>query len=222
MRSIRVLTLNLFLVLSMELGVTAFSQVTVNAPKGLLNRDKPSTSTTVTKEKPKAQEPVKKPEPKSGETISTSDNWSELPQSVPSKTETKAQPKKKRLLTDADRKNYRFSDQAVKKRVTGYRIQVLFSSGRQARAIARERAKELALRFPQYRSYISYNAPQWRLRIGDFKNRGDAAKAPGDALAAPFRAGKDGRVPFQHVQAVRAVALPFVQLDPVVHIRSLK
>lgn len=177
MRSIRVLTLNLFLVLSMELGVTAFSQVTVNAPKGLLNRDKPSTSTTVTKEKPKAQEPVKKPEPKSGETISTSDNWSELPQSVPSKTETKAQPKKKRLLTDADRKNYRFSDQAVKKRVTGYRIQVLFSSGRQARAIARERAKELALRFPQYRSYISYNAPQWRLRIGDFKNRGDAAKA---------------------------------------------
>ena len=33
------------------------------------------------------------------------------------------------------------------------------------------------MKFPQYRSYISYNAPTWRLRLGDFKTHGDAQAA---------------------------------------------
>ena len=35
----------------------------------------------------------------------------------------------------------------------------------------------ITMKFPQYRSYISYKAPSWRLRIGDFKTRGEAQAA---------------------------------------------
>ena len=63
------------------------------------------------------------------------------------------------------------------KQVTGYRIQVLFSSRRGARNLAYARAKELAMAFPQYHYYVSYNAPQWRLRVGDFTRRESARRA---------------------------------------------
>ena len=33
------------------------------------------------------------------------------------------------------------------------------------------------MKFPQYRSYISYKAPSWRLRIGDFKTQQEAKAA---------------------------------------------
>ena len=33
------------------------------------------------------------------------------------------------------------------------------------------------MKFPQYRSYISYKAPAWRLRIGDFKTKREAQAA---------------------------------------------
>lgn len=172
MREIRVWALNFLFVLTMLLGCNAFSQVTVNAPKGLLNREKPSTNTKAAKEKPKVQEPVKKPESKS-----IGDSWTEFQNSDSEKNDTKTQPRKRKTISDSDRKSYRFSNQTVVNRVGGYRIQVLFSSSKQARTVARKRAKEFALEFPQYRSYISYNAPQWRLRIGDFKTKGEAKKA---------------------------------------------
>ena len=31
--------------------------------------------------------------------------------------------------------------------------------------------------FPQYHYYVSYNAPQWRLRVGDFTRRESARRA---------------------------------------------
>ena len=57
---------------------------------------------------------------------------------------------------------------------SGYRVQVLFSSAKNGRAIAQQRAKKIALKYPQYRAYMSYVAPRWRLRFGDFKTYEDA------------------------------------------------
>ena len=74
-------------------------------------------------------------------------------------------------------KDYSLSNQSVRKRAAGYRIQVYFSSSRQGRNEARSRAREVALKYPHYRTYISYVAPQWRLRIGDFKSKQEAQKA---------------------------------------------
>lgn len=53
--------------------------------------------------------------------------------------------------------------------VSGYRVQVLFTSAKNGRSLAQQRARKIALKYPQYRSYMTYVAPRWRLRIGDFK-----------------------------------------------------
>lgn len=70
------------------------------------------------------------------------------------------------------------SQQTIQARGTGYRIQAYSDNNMQsAKAAAQQRARAIAMKFPQYRSYISYNAPSWRLRIGDFKSQEDAQKA---------------------------------------------
>ncbi|MGM9868068.1 MAG: SPOR domain-containing protein [Sodaliphilus sp.] len=53
--------------------------------------------------------------------------------------------------------------------VSGYRVQVLFTSAKNGRTLAQQRARKIALKYPQYRSYMTYVAPRWRLRIGDFR-----------------------------------------------------
>ena len=60
----------------------------------------------------------------------------------------------------------------------GYRIQAYSDNNHAtAKAAAQQRDRDIAMKFPQYRSYISYKAPSWRLRIGDFKTRGEAQAA---------------------------------------------
>ena len=136
---------------AMAWSSASFAQVTVNAPSGLTNRQ--STSTQKKQDdKPKVSE-TKKSETKSSSESST-------------KTSTRK--------TQSD---YKLSNQTVRKRAAGYRIQVYFSSSLQGRNEARSRAREVALKYPHYRTYISYVAPQWRLRIGDFKSKEEAQKA---------------------------------------------
>ena len=70
------------------------------------------------------------------------------------------------------------SQQTIQSRSTGFRIQAYTdNSGRNAKSAVQQRARAIAMRFPQYRSYISYNAPSWRLRIGDFKTQAEAQAA---------------------------------------------
>ena len=70
------------------------------------------------------------------------------------------------------------TQQSIQARGVGYRIQAFSdNSGASGKATAQQRARAIAMKFPQYRSYISYNAPSWRLRIGDFQKQEDAQKA---------------------------------------------
>lgn len=62
----------------------------------------------------------------------------------------------------------------------GYRIQVFSDSNPRAHGEAKGKATNINSRFPQWKSYVTYAAPYWRLRIGDFTNYEDA----NDALAA--------------------------------------
>lgn len=51
----------------------------------------------------------------------------------------------------------------------GYRIQVFSDSNpRTARGEARAKASNITGRFPQWQSYVTYDAPYWRVRVGDF------------------------------------------------------
>lgn len=55
--------------------------------------------------------------------------------------------------------------------VTGYRVQVLSTSNRAAANQAKAKLMQL---FPQYKTYLDYQSPYFRVRIGDFLQRDSA------------------------------------------------
>lgn len=60
----------------------------------------------------------------------------------------------------------------------GYRIQAF--SGNNARTAKRDadnRAAAFAERYPEYATYVTFDAPYWRLKVGDFRTYEDAAAA---------------------------------------------
>ena len=69
------------------------------------------------------------------------------------------------------------SQQSVQGRKVGFRIQVFNDNSANAKANAQALARQIAMKFPQFRSYLSYNAPAWRLRIGDFRDQAEASAA---------------------------------------------
>lgn len=59
----------------------------------------------------------------------------------------------------------------------GYRVQVYFGSGSDAKSLANKVRNNLNNEFPDYDSYLIYEAPYFKVRIGDFRNRNEAYKA---------------------------------------------
>lgn len=55
----------------------------------------------------------------------------------------------------------------------GYRVQVYFGTDRKAAYKAQAKIKSL---FPDLETYISYNQPNYRIKVGDFRTRLEAAK----------------------------------------------
>ncbi len=65
-----------------------------------------------------------------------------------------------------------------KTRVGGYRIQVFSDNdARTAKNEAQTKARNISAKFPQYRTYVVYNSPYWRLKVGDFRSQDDADEA---------------------------------------------
>jgi len=66
----------------------------------------------------------------------------------------------------------------VTERVVGYRVQVFSDNNiRTAKSEARAKAIAVSGAVPQYKTYVSYEAPFWRLRVGDFRSKADASEA---------------------------------------------
>lgn len=55
----------------------------------------------------------------------------------------------------------------------GYRVQIYFGSSRQAAYSAQARFRE---DYPEYRTYITYNEPNFKVHAGDFRTRLEAQK----------------------------------------------
>jgi hypothetical protein len=62
---------------------------------------------------------------------------------------------------------------AIKPQMDGYRIQLFFDSSKDAVQEARSR---FVSRFPTVDTYIEFNAPNFFLKVGDFRTRLDAEK----------------------------------------------
>lgn len=72
------------------------------------------------------------------------------------------------------------TQQHISNRSVGYRIQAYSDNNfRTAKNSAKARARAIAMKYPQYRSYLTYKAPFWRLKIGDFRTHGEAVKVLG-------------------------------------------
>lgn len=57
----------------------------------------------------------------------------------------------------------------------GYRVQVFDDNNpRTARRNAEAYHAQMQKQFPEFRSYLSFNSPYWRVRVGDFHNRAEA------------------------------------------------
>ncbi|MCM1483097.1 MAG: SPOR domain-containing protein [Muribaculaceae bacterium] len=60
----------------------------------------------------------------------------------------------------------------------GYRVQVFSdNNARTARNEARSKQRSIGSRFPNYRTYVTYTAPYWRLKVGDFRTQEEANTA---------------------------------------------
>ena len=58
-----------------------------------------------------------------------------------------------------------------------YRVEVFADNGRNAKAQAGAKRRNMQSRFPQYPSSLAFDAPFWRVRVGEFRSRGDAESA---------------------------------------------
>lgn len=154
-------------------------QVTVDAPKELVKRnnaDLNKQQQTTTKDK-KTKE-VKDKDKKKTEDEKINELDEEDTTAKKDEDKKKEEEKKKEELTPKKPKRQHTSQQTIENRGVGYRIQAYTDNNpKTARAAAQQRARDIAMKFPQYRSYITYKAPAWRLRIGDFKTQQEAKAA---------------------------------------------
>lgn len=58
----------------------------------------------------------------------------------------------------------------------GYRVQIYFGSGGEAKKKAGEIKKEIAELYPDVESHIIYESPNFKLRLGDFRTKVEAYK----------------------------------------------
>lgn len=60
----------------------------------------------------------------------------------------------------------------------GYRIQAYSGSRQQvSKTEVYDRERKFRNRFPQYTTYVTFNSPFWKLRVGDFASQQDAEEA---------------------------------------------
>lgn len=156
-------------------------QVTVDAPKELVKRNnadlgkQPQSSNGNKKVKEKDKKNV---DPKSDEEKLNELDEDTTKDSKKDEDKKKDEEKKKEEVTPKKPKRTHTSQQTIESRGVGFRIQAYTDNNpRTAKAAAQRRARDIAMKFPQYRSYISYKAPAWRLRIGDFKTQREAQAA---------------------------------------------
>lgn len=143
-------------------------QVTITAPKELENR-KITGKTAAEQSKGKANAAAQgKKEGEQACAEHESDNVKELPHEQQPE-EALGHEHRHRVPTT--------TQQHISNRSVGYRIQAYSDNNfRTAKSSAKARAKAIAMKYPQYRSYLTYKAPFWRLKIGDFRSHGEASK----------------------------------------------
>ena len=64
----------------------------------------------------------------------------------------------------------------LQKGIPGYRIRIFSQSGQTARAKAEETRRNFMRTFPDIEAYLSYQAPNWQIFVGDFRTKNEALR----------------------------------------------
>jgi len=59
----------------------------------------------------------------------------------------------------------------------GFRLEIFFSSDSKAREVATRVKNEFNLIFPNIPAYVLFQTPNFKVRVGDFRNKSDALKS---------------------------------------------
>lgn len=60
--------------------------------------------------------------------------------------------------------------------IPGFRVQIYMDSGNQARLRTQRARAEFEQKYPDTKAYITYDEPNFKLRVGDFRTRLDARR----------------------------------------------
>lgn len=60
--------------------------------------------------------------------------------------------------------------------ISGYRIQIFFDSGNNSKTRGQSVYETFSVRYPAVNAYLSFKAPNYKVRVGDFRSRLDAVR----------------------------------------------
>jgi hypothetical protein len=63
-----------------------------------------------------------------------------------------------------------------KKGIEGYRIQIFFDSGNNSKTKAQSIYEGFKEKYPEIRAYLTFSAPNYKVRVGDFRTHLDAQR----------------------------------------------
>lgn len=109
-----------------------------------------------------------------------------MPQALPADSDSEA--------TSATEEAER-SPAMVNGKAVGFRVQIFSDNNpRTAKSQVRAKQRSVASRFPSWRTYVSFNSPYWRLKVGDFRTEHDAYEAAEEIKRAFPGSAKEIRV----------------------------
>ena len=71
----------------------------------------------------------------------------------------------------------------LNKGIEGFRIQVFFDSGNNSKTNARSIYDSFISKYPTVRAYITFKAPNYKVRVGDFRTKLDAQRFLNEIIA---------------------------------------
>jgi hypothetical protein len=80
------------------------------------------------------------------------------------------------ILARYDQLNAEYLENPDNKGITGYRVQIFFDSGNYSGDRAREAREDFEEKYDDIPVYITWKAPNYRVRVGDFRDRLDAER----------------------------------------------
>jgi len=72
--------------------------------------------------------------------------------------------------------NWQIENNRNREGIDGYRVEIFFSSNMDAKQKALEKKVEFLSKYPDYNVHVLFVAPNFRVRVGDFRTKNEALK----------------------------------------------